>query len=126
MSSLALTLNSIADFLILIAFVAALVFAISYVSFFRWQKTKAGRAILYVFVSWIGVTLISLLARFIGQDYWMREWFRLIGWGLVVFAVINLIRVLWYNFVKGSAPLSLESRHDTASTPVIDSGQEGE
>lgn len=103
-------LNDLADVFILIAFSAMLIFTASYVVFFRWRKTKAGRAILYVFSALLAVTVLSLLSRWIGQDYWMREWFRVFGWGLVVVAVLNLVRVLWYNFVSKGGSLSLEAR----------------
>lgn len=110
MFELSSLLNDVADIFILVAFSAMLIFTASYVVFFRWRKTKAGRAILYVFSALLAVTLLSLLSRWIGQDYWMREWFRVVGWGLTVIAVLNLIRVLWYNFVTGGKPLSLEPR----------------
>ena len=110
MSELAHVLNAVADIFILIAFSAMLIFTASYVVFFRWRKTKAGRAILYVFAALLAVTAPSLMGRWIGPDYWMREWFRVICWGLTVIAVLNLIRVLWYNFIVGGKPLSLEPR----------------
>lgn len=103
-------LNAVADVFIIIAFSAMLVFTVSYLLFFRWRKTKAGRAILYVFAALLAVTAISLVSRWIGPDYLFREWFRIIVWGLTVIAILNLIRVLWYNFVVGSTPLRLEPR----------------
>lgn len=110
MSDLPAVLNNIADVFILIAFSAMLIFTASYLVFFRWRKTKAGRAILYVFLSLLAVTALSLMARWVSTDYWMREWFRVVLWGLTVIAVVNLIRVLWYNFLSKSSPLSLEPR----------------
>lgn len=124
MSEVSVTLNVVADTLIVVAFLLMLAFTASYVSFFRWSKTKAGRAILFVFTSLLVVTLLSLLPRWVGQDYWLREWFRVFGWGFTVVAVLNLIRVLWYNFLLDKSPLSLEPR--THPIPTVDSDKNKE
>lgn len=118
MSELALVLNAIADIFVIIAFSAMLIFTATYVTLFRWRKTKAGRAILYVFTALLAVTTLSFLARWIGPGYWGREWFRVAVWGLTVVAVFNLVRVLWYNLVSGTASRPLEPR--TRPTDVIE------
>ena len=118
MFDLVRALNDLADIFILISFVLMVVFTTSYMVFFLWRKTKAGRAILFTFSALLVVTLLSLLSRWIGQDYWMREWFRAIGWFLVTIAVLNLVRVLWWNFLSNATPLSLETR--TQPTDVVE------
>lgn len=108
----------VADLTIIVCFAAAVIFVVSYATFFHWRKTKAGRALMYLFLAWIAVTVIAGLARFLGPDFWGREWFRVVGWAVVAFALINLIRVLWYNYRQGLPPLSMTPKNDTSAVPV--------
>lgn len=111
-------LDFVADTTIMICFLSALAFVVSYMGFFAWWKTRAGRALLFLFLSWVAVTTISLLTRLIGPDYWGREWLRVFGWGLVAYSLINLLVTLWRNFRHGDSPLALEPRHHTSEIPV--------
>lgn len=101
----------IADIEILVALVAAVAFTVSYASFFNWRKTAAGRAVMWVFLSLITVSGIAALARWIGPDYFLREWFRAIGWAFVAYSVVHLVFVLWSNWGKGHSNLDLERKH---------------
>lgn len=117
MSEILMTITTIEVF---VAFMAGLVFTVSYVLFFRWRKTHAGRAIMYLFCSWIAVTSLSLLVLFFGQTYFLREWLRLAAWTFVMFAAVNVVRVLWRSWLLGGKALDLESRH-TTEIPIVDS-----
>jgi hypothetical protein len=103
-------LNLVADIAILVAFGAAVVFVISYAVFFNWRRTAAGRALMYVFLSLVGATLLSGLGRWIGTDYWGREFIRPLIWGAVAVAVIRLVFVLWSNWRVERPSLDIESR----------------
>lgn len=112
------TFNAVADVEIIIACVLSVIFTASYMIFFNWRKTSAGRAIMYLFLSWVFLTAISLAAVLVDPGYWGRPIFRVIGWGFVIFALGNLIRVLLYNFRVKAKPLNLEPRH-TQEVPVV-------
>jgi hypothetical protein len=104
-------LDRFADFGIVVAFAAALVFVISYASFFNWRRTPAGRALLYVFVSLIAVAFLALLGRFIGPEYFGRYVLRPLVWWSVAAAMIRLVWVLWSNWRRtDQSPLDIQSK----------------
>lgn len=116
--------DTIADIEVILAVVLAAVFTGLYAGFFKWRKTRAGRAVMYVFISWVAISLISFLAIWVDPEYWGRPFFRMLGWGAVVFAVCNLIWTLVHYFFKTPAPIQLEPRH-TTEIPIVNS-REGE
>lgn len=99
----------IADVGIVVAFLAAFVFVISYAMFFNWRKTQAGRSLLYFVISLVAVAALSFLGRWIGQDYWGREFIRPLVWWLVAGTAIRLTWVLWTSSRTGKS-LDIESR----------------
>lgn len=111
-------LNTIADVEVFVAFGLSLVFTGAYMVFFNWRSTRAGRAIMYLFLSWIAVTTISFLAVWIGPDYWLRPLWRMLGWGAVIYALVNLVLTLVHYFFKKPEQIRLEARH-TSDIPVV-------
>lgn len=115
--------NVIADIEIIISLVLAIIFTAGYATLFRWRKTSAGRAILYLFTAWIVVSLISFFAVWVSPDYWLRPVWRALGWGFVVFALLNLLYVLGRSFFKHEHPLAyVEPRH-TNEIPIVKKDQ---
>ena len=114
----------IADIEVIAALVLAIIFTAGYVIFFNWRKTAAGRAIFYLFASLIVVSALSFLAVWISPDYWLRPVWRALGWGFVVFSLVNLLWVLWKSFRQDENPLAtIESRH-TDEIPTITEKEE--
>jgi len=101
----------------LISLILAFVFTFVYALLFRWWKRPEGRAILYLFLALLSVSLIAVLAVWVSPDYWLRGIWRAVGWGFVVFALGNLLRLLWKNFRHGSN-ITVE-RKPTGETPII-------
>jgi predicted membrane channel-forming protein YqfA (hemolysin III family) len=104
-------LNTIADVEIIVTFFSIIVFVASYGTFFAWKKTPAGRAVFYVFASMALLSLISLLAVWVGQDFWLRPAARAVVWFLIPLSIINLIVTLWANYRRRQPTLNLEPKH---------------
>lgn len=116
---LALT-DVIADVGIIVASVGALVFVVSYASFFAWRRTTAGRAVMYVFLALLSVALLAFLGRWVGPDYWGRELARPLVWWAVALAVARLVWVLWSNWRASTPPLDIPVRKDTTTIPTTE------
>lgn len=101
--------DAFADVGIIAAFVAALVFVLSYVGFHDWRKTPAGRSLVYFVVSLLAVALLSYLGRWIGPEYWGRELLRPVVWWSVAFTGARLTYVLWTTSEAGES-ISLGAR----------------
>lgn len=101
------------DLIMLAAATGAVVFAISYASFFAWRKTQAGRALLYFVVALVAVFLNNTAARTLGGDYPGREWIRLAVYCCVAVAVWRLVVVLWHNWRADKPPIDIEARSRT-------------
>ncbi|QRI45080.1 membrane protein [Microbacterium phage Shocker] len=121
--TLADTFNKIADIAALVVFFGMALFTILYSSFYRWQKRKAGKSLLLLAVSFVSVSLVSILALWIGDDFWLRPFWRMLAWLFGVFAVCYLIYALLYNW-KDRHPLQVEPREYT--DPVVSSSLKGE
>lgn len=99
----------IADIGIIFASIGAIIFVISYAAFFNWRRTQAGRALMYVFVAMASVALLAGAGRWLGPEYWGREFFRPATWWSVAITIAHLVFVLWSNW-RVREPLDIPSR----------------
>lgn len=105
------TLNLIGDIEIFIAGGGAIVFAVSYATFFRWRKTAAGRALMYFVLSLVALFILNALGRWTGSDYPFREYIRFGTYSVLVFTIWRLVWVLWQGWRVGKErPLDIPSR----------------
>ena len=103
-------LNLIADVLILASCVGTVGFAVSYVSFFAWRKTAAGRALLAFSLSLVSVILLAALAVWTENQYPFREYIRLTVYTGLAVTVWRLLFVLWRSWRDGDARLNIHRR----------------
>lgn len=94
-SSLLEITDRVADVGIIIGFFAALAFLVSYVGFHNWRMYPAGRALVYFVASLLAVATLSFLGRWIGPEYFGREFLRPAVWLWVAAASIRVTYVLW-------------------------------
>lgn len=105
------TLNLIGDIEIFIAGAGAIVFALSYASFFNWRKTQAGKALMYFVLSLVALFILNALGRWTGSEYPLREYVRFAVYTGIVITVWRLVWVLWRNWRRGtSRPLDIETK----------------
>lgn len=120
--TLADTLNLIADIAALVAFAGMLVFTLLYSSFYQWRRRKAGKSVLFLALSFVSVILVSILALWIGPDFWLRPIWRTAAWLFAAFSVGYLLYALIYNW-QDRHPIEIEAK--TGPT-LLDSGPGGE
>ena len=109
----------VSDIELYVAFGLAVIFTTGYMLFFNWRKTAAGRSIFYLFLSWVVITIVSLISTWLGPDYFLRPVWRFLAWSFVVFTLSNLLWVLWRSFRKHEHPLAyVEPRH-TEEIPIL-------
>lgn len=84
----------IGDVIMFTAIIGAIVFAVSYVTFFAWRRTSAGRSLLYFVLALIVWAIQSFMAR-IDPDYAGRAWSRLVVYLLISATVWRLVVTLW-------------------------------
>lgn len=105
------TLNLIGDIEIFVAGAGALVFAVSYMAFFNWRKTQAGRALLYFVLALVALCFVNALGRWMGNDYPFREYVRSGVYTAIVATIWRLVWVLWRNWRRGDPrPLNIEQK----------------
>lgn len=93
-------LMGLSDIMILLAGVTLLVFVTIYSHRYDWRSTVPGRSTAYFLWSLIAVLVLSGLGRFLGPDYFGREWLRFIVYGSVVFTAVRMLVALlgyWNN-----------------------------
>lgn len=95
-------LLAVGDFILAIAALGGVVFAVSYSSFFAWRKTPAGKALMYFVLSLIAVFINNAAARLFGVDYPLREWARIAVYLPVAITMWRLVAVLWTSGRRGS------------------------
>jgi len=85
------------------------VLALSYAIFFRWFRTRAGRAFMQVVAAfWLLLTL-AVVARSTGDDYVMRELLRPIAFLFIAYSTIRVSFIMWTGWWKGEdRPLQQE------------------
>jgi len=110
-------LDIIGDVEVFIAGVGAIVFAVSYATFFNWRITPAGRALMYFVLSLIALVVRSALGRHFGSDTWWWDGFSVLVFTAVAITIWRLVWVLWRNWHKGHAqPLEIQTRPRNSRT----------
>jgi len=110
-------LDSFADFALLGAGIACLVFVISYALFFNWRKTRAGAAIFYLLSSLVLVLFHVIITKVTGGlNFPGRSAIRFIVYVLPFIAGIRIVYVLWWNYFHSSKLLDLQRRPHTSPT----------
>ncbi|WP_382307261.1 hypothetical protein [Herbiconiux sp. UC225_62] len=114
-------LNLIGDIEIGVAGAGAIVFGISYATFFNWRKTEAGKALMYFVWALIALFVLNALGRWTGSSYPGREIIRPTVYTGLVITVWRLVWVLWRNWRRGAdRPLDIESKPRNPAPPQGD------
>lgn len=101
--------NRTADIVALATFFGMLTFSVLYSIFYQWGKRKAGKSVLFLATAFNAVSLVSVLALWLGPDYWLRPFWRLLAWAYALYAVGYLIYALLYNW-KDRHPIRVDAR----------------
>ena len=91
-------LDMIADTFAILSFAGISIFIILYSTFYYWRKRKAGKAIMYVSVAYVLVTIVSSLSIIFGDSFELRPVLRVPVWAFGVGAVGYLLYALLYNW----------------------------
>lgn len=102
------TLFIVGDLVMFSAVVGVLVFTLSYMLFFAWRKTHAGKALMY-FTSSLALWAVQSFAARINPDYPGRPWSRVVVYLLISVTVWGLVVTLWRSWNK---PFEVHPRHD--------------
>lgn len=87
--------DAIALALLWAAWGGGIVLGLSYMIFFRWYRTKAGRAFMTVIASFALLLSLNLAWRSTGDDYWGRDFLRPIAFALIAFSTLRVSWILW-------------------------------
>lgn len=110
--------NFIADVAAAVTFGGMVVFIILYSGFYQWKRRRAGKSVLFLALALVVVAFVSVLALWIGPDYWLRPLWRMAAWLFAVYAVGYLLYALLYNW-KNRHPIEIPRReHSTSEIPV--------
>lgn len=99
-------LYSVGDFIMLTAIIGVIAFIVSYVTFFNWRKTPAGRSLLY-FVSALALWAAQSFIARVDADYPGRAWSRIVVYVVISVMVWRLVVTLWRSWDR---PLEVETR----------------
>lgn len=80
---------------IVVSFLSALAFCVSYAVFFDWRKNAAGRSLLYAFSALVALSALGFLNGWLGEDYPAREPLRAVVWCAVAVGCVRLLWTLW-------------------------------
>jgi hypothetical protein len=104
----------------------AIFFAASYMTFFNWRKTEAGKALMGFVTALVALFLLGSVGVIWGE-YEFKHDLRLLVYTAVAFTMWRLVWVLWRNWRRGDErPLSLEVRGEpiTGEIPAQKSGND--
>ena len=113
--NLASVFNLIADVAALTAFFGMVLFTVLYSTFYQWKRRRAGKSVLFLALAFVAVALVSVLALWIGPDYWLRPFWRAIAWLFAIYAVGYLLYALLYNW-KNRHPIEIPRK--TVTSPI--------
>lgn len=91
-------LQSLVDLEIIVVCVGLVVFVVSYMSFFNWRKTSAGRSLLFFVISLLALVCCSVIRVFTGSDSMIFAISRGIVYTTLVFTTWHMVRVLWTSY----------------------------
>lgn len=105
-------LDVISDVLMVASGAGILAFTVSYIAFFAWRRTAAGKAIMYFALSLCALLGQIIVSRLTGGDYPLRDLTRFFAYAVVLCASWGLAFTLWRNWARGSSPIELKQRSD--------------
>lgn len=112
------TLDHISEILMLGSGAGVVLFTVSYIAFFQWRRTGAGKAILYFALSLCALLGQIIATRSFGGDFVLRDIVRLVAYAVVFLSSWGLVFTLWRNWSRGAPPIELKQR--TEPTRVIE------
>jgi len=115
--NLASVFDLIADIAALTAFFGMVLFTILYSTFYQWKKRRAGKSVLFLALAFVAVALVSVLALWIGSDYWLRPFWRVAAWLFAIYAVGYLLYALLYNW-KNRHPIEIPRKTVTSTIRI--------
>lgn len=104
------------DIALLSAIPALSLFVVYYYFGSPWKTLMVGRSLMYFAVSLLAIIGIITLSAWLGADYFLREWVRLLGFVAVSVTTWRLFLTLRHIQKKG--PVALEEIGLTDAVPV--------
>ncbi len=106
MNALTPFLLDVGDWILLSAAPALVLFVGFYYFGSPWKKLLVGRSLMYFAMSLLAIILVVVLSLWLGQDYFLREWVRIIGYGAVAITAWRLFFTLRH--IQKNPPPDLE------------------
>jgi hypothetical protein len=104
------SLDTFADWSLVVGCGLIVLFTLLYGVGFRWWRTRAGRAVLGVFIS-VSLLLLSIvIAKTVGGDYPGRDVLRLVVFICLPASMLYMVYGLVRNFIEGPTDLTIERR----------------
>lgn len=75
--------------------IGLLVFAISYGTFFNWNKTSAGRSLMYFVLSLLSLVFVSIFRLLLGNEHEVTLILRAVVFTIMTITTWRLVHVLW-------------------------------
>lgn len=100
----------ITNIAILIGGTGAIFFAVSYMTFFNWRKTEAGRSLMGFVSALVALFILGVISLIFGE-YELKHDLRLLTYTAVAFSMWRLVWVLWRNW-RGRTGSSIEPKGD--------------
>ena len=104
--------NTWADVAVIFTLSFYTLFTFIYGRFYQWKKRRAGRGVFFTMLTILFVALISFLAIWISEDYWLRPMWRALAWSFAAWAGAYLLYALLRNWNSGEK-IEIEPRTGT-------------